>query len=85
MTHRLTCESRTPLGSALSRRPASPTCSRCAYVFRLGRRRLEHVRVTNVGEAVDDIIGPMVNKLVIVEVDVNARGGRKFVDIEPDD
>lgn len=45
----------------------------------------EHIRVNEVGEAVDDVIGPMVNKPVVVEVSVDARGRRKFVDIEPDD
>lgn len=45
----------------------------------------EHVRVEGVGEAVDDVIGPMVNKPVVVEVSVDDRGRRSFVDIEPDD
>ncbi|MCB2263111.1 MAG: hypothetical protein LGR52_09265 [Candidatus Thiosymbion ectosymbiont of Robbea hypermnestra] len=41
--------------------------------------------VTDVGEAVDDVIGPMVNKPVVVEIAVDDHGRRKFVDIEPDD
>ena len=44
----------------------------------------EHCRVSKVEEQVDDVIGAMVNKPVIVHV---TRDGekRKFVDIEPDD
>ena len=44
----------------------------------------EHFRVTKVEEQVDDVIGAMVNKPVIVHV---RRHGEKleFVDIEPDD
>lgn len=44
----------------------------------------EHVRVTGVGEQVDDVIGPLVNKRVLVHV---ASEGEKhrFVDIEPDE
>lgn len=44
----------------------------------------EHHRVIRVGEQVDDVIGTMVNKPVIVHV---TRDGGKlsFVDIEPDD
>jgi hypothetical protein len=43
------------------------------------------IRVEKVGEAIDDLIGPMVNKPVIVEVDVDDRGRKTFVDIEPND
>lgn len=45
----------------------------------------EHIRVENVGETVDDVIGPMVNKPVIVETLVDDRDRRSFIDIEPDD
>lgn len=39
------------------------------------------VRVVQVGEQVDDLIGPMVNKSVIVHVSVDG-GRRRFLDIE---
>lgn len=45
----------------------------------------EHIRVDGVGDTVDDVIGPMVNKSVVVEVIVDDRGRRSFIDIEPDD
>ena len=41
-------------------------------------------RVDGVGEQVDDVIGPMVNKPVVVHVAVR-RGKKNFLDIEPDD
>jgi hypothetical protein len=44
-----------------------------------------HIKVTGVGEAMDDIIGPMVNKPVVVLVDKDTLGKYRFVDIEPDD
>jgi len=44
----------------------------------------KHTRVTNVGEVVDDIIGPMVNHPVIVQVVRDARGKFHFLDIESD-
>lgn len=44
-----------------------------------------HIRITDVGEAVDDLIGPMVNRPVVVQV-VRGRGQKlRFRDIEPDD
>ena len=43
----------------------------------------EHLRITSVGEEVDDVLGPLVNKPVIVYVSVVAEK-RKFLDIEPD-
>lgn len=43
----------------------------------------EHLRVDSVGEEVDDVIGPLVNKRVIVHTYVIGQK-RKFLDIEPD-
>ena len=43
----------------------------------------ELVKITGVGEAVDDLIGPMVNHEVIVHTSRGKRGSLKFVDIEP--
>jgi hypothetical protein len=43
------------------------------------------VRITEVGEAVDDVIGPMVNRPVMVQIVVDLRGRRLFRDIEPDE
>jgi hypothetical protein len=43
----------------------------------------ELIKITNVGEAVDDLIGPMVNHEVIVHTDRGRGGSFKFVDIEP--
>lgn len=45
----------------------------------------DHVKVINVSEAVDDIIGPMVNKQVLVRVARDQKGKLLFRDIEPDD
>ena len=42
------------------------------------------LRVTEVGDQVDDVIGPMVNKPVIVHVSVDG-DKRSFLDIEPDE
>ena len=42
------------------------------------------VRVVQVGDQVDDLIGPMINRPVIVHVSVDG-DRRKFVDIEPDE
>jgi hypothetical protein len=42
----------------------------------------DHIRVTQVSEAVDDVIGPMVNKAVLVHVLIDDRGNSSFVDIE---
>jgi hypothetical protein len=44
----------------------------------------EHHRVVNVGETVDDVIGPMVNHDVIVRASRGKRG-LTFIDIEPDE
>ena len=43
----------------------------------------EHLRVDAVGEEVDDVIGPLVNRPVIVYASIVA-GKRRFVDIEAD-
>jgi len=43
----------------------------------------ELVKISGVGEAVDDLIGPMVNHEVIVHTTRGPRGSFKFVDIEP--
>ncbi len=45
----------------------------------------QHVRIVQVGEAVDDVIGPMVNRPVILQIVVDTRGRRLFRDIEPDE
>ncbi|MGD0233395.1 MAG: hypothetical protein ABSC55_02540 [Syntrophorhabdales bacterium] len=45
----------------------------------------EHLRVWKVGEAVDDVIGPMVNRPVVVQVTRDAKGKYFFRDIELDD
>lgn len=44
----------------------------------------ESIKVQRVGETVDDIIGPLVNKRVAVEVLVDSKGRKIFVDIEPE-
>ena len=43
------------------------------------------VRITGVGEAVDDVIGPMVNHSVLVHVSMDNRGSYRFRDIEIED
>lgn len=45
----------------------------------------QHVRIVQVSEAVDDVIGPMVNRPVILRTALDARGWRLFRDIEPDE
>ena len=40
------------------------------------------MKITGVGEAVDDLIGPMVNHEVIVHTSRGRGGSLKFVDIE---
>ena len=42
------------------------------------------IKVVGVGEQVDDVIGPLVNKRVLVHVDSDGEKHR-FVDIEPDE
>ena len=43
----------------------------------------ERVRVIAVGEEVDDVLGPLINRPVIVHVSVDG-GKRRFLDIEPE-
>ncbi|SUS05265.1 conserved hypothetical protein [uncultured Defluviicoccus sp.] len=43
------------------------------------------IHVTQVGQAVDDVIGPLVNRPVVVQVVEDARGKNVFRDIEADD
>ena len=43
---------------------------------------LDHIRIEQVGDAVDDLIGPMVNRPVIVHVMKDPQGRRLFRDIE---
>jgi hypothetical protein len=45
----------------------------------------KQIRVTGVGETVDDVIGPMVNHAVAVQATLDAKGTYVFQDIEPDD
>jgi hypothetical protein len=45
----------------------------------------EHIRVNQVGEAVDDVIGPMVNHPVVIQVTRDVRGKLHFRDIETDE
>ncbi len=42
----------------------------------------QHKRVFEVGEAVDDVLGPLVNREVIVQVVTNSRGQMLFRDVE---
>jgi hypothetical protein len=42
----------------------------------------EHKRVFGVGESVDDVIGPLVNRPVVVQIVTQANGQIRFVDIE---
>lgn len=44
-----------------------------------------HVRINGVGETVDDVIGPMVNHAVVVQVIRPKRGTMRFRDIELDE
>jgi hypothetical protein len=43
------------------------------------------VRIKGVGETVDDVIGPMVNRRVVVQAERDAKGAYVFEDIESDD
>ena len=42
----------------------------------------EHIRITDVGEAVDDVVGPMVNRQVIVQALLKPSKQRTLVDIQ---
>lgn len=79
-------------------RPATPTDTEAEEVVRGVLRALhldndwievtvgdEHLRIDQVGETVDDVIGPMVNRPVLVNVVRDAQGRRHFHDIETDD
>ncbi len=44
--------------------------------------RPHHVTVYGVGETVDDVVGPMVNKQVVVQVLRHPNGGYTFRDIQ---
>lgn len=43
-----------------------------------------HIKVFKAGDALDDVVGPMVNRRVVVEVRETKRGRFEFVDIELD-
>jgi hypothetical protein len=45
----------------------------------------KHRKVSGVGEAVDDLIGPMVNHAVIVRVRRGKGGSLRYIDIELDE
>jgi hypothetical protein len=45
----------------------------------------KHIRVTEVGEAVDDLIGPLINRPVVVQTIKDSHGRYRFRDIEVDD
>jgi hypothetical protein len=45
----------------------------------------ELVKIVEVGEAVDDVIGPMVNRPVVIRIVRDARGRRLYRDIEPEE
>lgn len=45
-------------------------------------RDLEHFKVLKVGDTVDDFIGPMLNRAVLVRVEKDNKGNFNFVDIE---
>jgi hypothetical protein len=45
----------------------------------------EHVKVTRTGEVIDDLVGPMVNRRVVVETILTADGTYIFRDIELDE
>jgi hypothetical protein len=42
----------------------------------------QHIRVFGVGEAVDDVVGPLVNRAVVVAIVTQANGRMLFRDIE---
>ena len=45
----------------------------------------EHIKIVEAGEAIDDVIGPMVNRPVIIEIVIDHRNRRLFRDIEPEE
>ncbi|MEO6970902.1 MAG: hypothetical protein ABI217_08405 [Chthoniobacterales bacterium] len=42
----------------------------------------KHIKVTRAGEAIDDLVGPMINRPVAVETRVRADGKHEFLDIQ---
>jgi hypothetical protein len=44
----------------------------------------KHIKIIKIGDAVDDVIGPMVNRPVIVKA-INKKNHFEFLDIEPDE
>jgi hypothetical protein len=44
----------------------------------------QSVKIVEVGEAVDDVIGPMINRPVVLRTVRDGRGRHLFRDIEPD-
>jgi hypothetical protein len=44
--------------------------------------REDHIKITKAGEAIDDVVGPMINRPVTVEVAVSPGGKYRFLDIE---
>ena len=45
----------------------------------------EHIRVYQTGSVIDDLVGPMVNHKVVIEVRVHADGKRIFKDIQSEE
>jgi hypothetical protein len=45
----------------------------------------QHIKITEVGETVDDVVGPMVNRAVVVQAIKKADGRRTLVDIQAED
>ena len=81
---------RGPVGPTPTPSPAETTISGVLRALHLDRDWLEVasdgqlVRVTGLKDAVDDVIGPMVNRSVIVRV-VQSGKRNRFVDIEMDE
>jgi hypothetical protein len=42
----------------------------------------KHIKVTKAGEAIDDLVGPMINRPVVVETRMKPSGRHEFVDIQ---
>ena len=42
----------------------------------------KHIKVTKAGEAIDDLVGPMINRPVVVETRVRSGGRHEFLDIQ---
>jgi len=96
---RLTPETRMAVGQAIrAARPAEPssegerqTVSGVLRAVHLDKDWIEvavdadHVRIDGLAETVDDVIGPMVNHAVVVQVTRLTRGRLRFRDIELDE